>query len=129
VLNRIGDKMGIDPKKRYTDPAQLTQDADLDIVDVCTPSAFHAPLSIAALKAGKNVICEKPLAPTPDEIRQMIKARDESGKLLMTAQHFRFQSNAQALKAELAGGALGDIYHARAWMLRRAWLPVGPGFI
>jgi predicted dehydrogenase len=86
-------------------------------------------LSIAALEAGKHVICEKPLAPTPAEVQKMIAARDKSGKLLMTAQHFRFQGNAQAMKAEIDGGALGDVYHARSWMLRRTWAPTGRGFI
>ena len=59
----------------------------------------------------------------------MIAARDRSGKLLMTAQHFRFQGSAKAMKAEIDAGALGDIYHARSWMLRRAAAPVRPGFI
>ncbi|HEX8834002.1 MAG TPA: Gfo/Idh/MocA family oxidoreductase [Abditibacteriaceae bacterium] len=127
VLTRLADKYNV--SRRYADAMELIGDPDVDIVDICTPSAFHAPLAIAALEAGKHVICEKPLAPTPDEIRSLIAARDKSGKLLMTAQHFRFQSSAQALKAQLQGGTLGDVYHARAWMLRRAWLPTGPGFI
>ncbi len=115
--------------KLANDPAELFNDPDIDIIDICTPNRYHAPIAIAALNAGKHVICEKPLAPTPAEIRQMIEARDRSGKLLMTAQHFRFRGDAQALKAELATGALGDIYHARSWMLRRGNLPVRPGFI
>lgn len=127
VLNRIGDKLGV--KKRYDDPQDLIADPDIDIVDVCTPNGFHAPLTIAALEAGKHVICEKPLAPTPDEIRQMMKARDKAGKLLMTAQHFRWDPRAKALKAELDKGTLGDVYHARSWMLRRHLAPVRPGFI
>ena len=65
-----------------------------------TPGAFQA---IAALEAGKHVICEKPLAPTPAGIHQMIAARDKSGKLLMTAQHFRFQGASQAMKREIDG--------------------------
>ena len=107
----------------------LIQDPGIDIIDVCTPNNYHAPLSIAALEAGKHVICEKPLAPTPADIRQMIAARDRSGKKLMTAQHFRFRGNSKAMKAELDGGVLGDIYHARSWMLRRASAPTRPGFI
>ena len=59
----------------------------------------------------------------------MIAARDRSGKLLMTAQHFRFQANSKAMKAEIDTGILGDIYHARSWMLRRWGAPTGPGFI
>ena len=115
--------------KLCADPAALFADPDIDIIDVCTPNMYHAPLSIAALEAGKNVICEKPLAPTPGDIERMIEARDRSGKLLMTAQHFRFEGKSRALKAEIDAGALGDIYHARSWMLRRAGAPTGPGFI
>ncbi|MCU0511062.1 MAG: Gfo/Idh/MocA family oxidoreductase [Anaerolineae bacterium] len=107
----------------------LIQDPDIDIIDVCTPSMYHAPLTIAALQAGKHVLCEKPLAPAPDDIRRMIAARDESGKMLMTAQHFRFQGSTRAMKAEIDSGALGDVYHARSWMLRRAAAPTRPGFI
>ena len=75
------------------------------------------------------MLCEKPLAATSDEIRDMIAARDRSGKLLMTAQHFRFRGTSKAMKAELDAGTLGDIYHARSWMLRRAAAPTRPGFI
>lgn len=127
VLEQTAKEHGI--TTTYVDPMDLIKDADVDIVDICTPSAYHAPLAIAALEAGKHVICEKPLAPTPEEIDRMIAARDKSGKLLMTAQHFRFQADTQALKAELETGTLGDIYHARSWMLRRNWTPVRPGFI
>ncbi|MDQ1301417.1 MAG: hypothetical protein QG637_1338, partial [Chloroflexota bacterium] len=74
-----------------TQAADLFRNPDIDIIDVCTPNNYHAPLSIAALEAGKHVICEKPLAPNPAAIRDMIAARDRSGKRLMTAQHFRFR--------------------------------------
>ena len=116
-------------KKLVKNPAELFQDKDIDIIDICTPNRSHASLAIAALEAGKHVICEKPLAPTPDEIRQMIAARDRSGKLLMTAQHFRFKGNSQAMKKEIIGGALGDIYHARSWMMRRNGMIPTPSFI
>jgi len=117
-----------DIPRLVTDPADLIGDPNVDIVDICTPNNYHAPLAIAALEAGKHVLCEKPLAPTPAEIRDMIAARDRSGKMLMTAQHFRFRGTSKAMKAEIETGALGDIYHARSWMLRRAAAPVRPGF-
>jgi predicted dehydrogenase len=107
----------------------VLHDPDIDIIDVCVPNMHHAPIAIAALEAGKHVICEKPLAPTPGEIRRMIAARDASGKLLMTAQHFRFAGVSQAMKHEINTGALGDIYHARSWMLRRNGLIPTPGFV
>jgi predicted dehydrogenase len=127
TLKRVAETQGV--SRTYAKAEDLIADPDIDIIDVCTPNAYHAPLSIAALEAGKHVICEKPLAPTPAEVQKMIAARDKSGKLLMTAQHFRFQGNAQALKAEIDSGTLGDVYHARSWMLRRTWAPTGRGFI
>ncbi len=126
-LHEWGEKYGV--TRLTTDSAELINDPNIDIIDVCTPNNYHAPLSIAALNAGKHVICEKPLAATPKEIRDMIAARDASGKLLMTAQHFRFRGSSRAMKAEIDGGALGNIYHARSWMLRRAAAPTRPGFI
>ncbi len=127
VLQRVGREQGV--SRLYERPEDLIADPDIDVVDICTPNNYHAPLAIAALEAGKHVLCEKPLAPTPEAIRDMIAARDRSGKLLMTAQHFRFQGTAQALKTEIDSGILGDIYHARSWMLRRAAAPTRPGFI
>jgi len=112
-----------------SDPEKLFNNPDIDIIDVCTPNNYHAPLAIAALEAGKHVICEKPLAPRPNLIKDMIAARDKSGKMLMTAQHFRFSGKSKAMRAEIDTGALGDIYHARSWMLRRSAAPTTPGFI
>ena len=127
VLQPWGEKYAV--PKLFTDSAELFRDPDIDIIDICTPNNYHAPLSIAAMQAGKHVLCEKPLAPTPAAIRDMIAARDASGKMLMTAQHFRFRGSSKAMKAEIEGGALGDIYHARSWLLRRAAAPTRPGFI
>jgi predicted dehydrogenase len=127
ALRRWGDENDI--TRLSSGPEDLFSDPDIDIIDICTPNNYHAPLSIAALDAGKHVLCEKPLAARADEIRSMIAARDRSGKLLMTAQHFRFRGTSKAMKAELEAGALGEIYHARSWMLRRAAAPTRPGFI
>src|SRR5690606_13506185 len=127
VLQKWGQEHGI--ARLTTKAEEMFSDPDIDIIDINTPNMYHAQLAIAAMEAGKHVICEKPLAPTPDDIRKMIEARDRTGKMLMTAQHFRFKGNSRALKAEIDAGALGDIYHARSWMLRRAGLPVRHGFV
>jgi predicted dehydrogenase len=121
------EKYGVE--KFYENPLDLINDPQIDIVDICSPNMFHTGQAVAALDAGKHVICEKPLAPRPDDVRKMIAARDRAGKLLMTAQHFRFSGVARAVKAEIDTGVLGQIYHARSWMLRRGFLPVRPTFI
>lgn len=115
--------------KFYDNPVDLINDPEIDIIDICSPNMYHAEQTIAALQAGKHVICEKPLAPTPDDIRRMIEARDKSSKMLMTAQHFRFRGDSQAMKAEIDQGVLGKVYHGRAWWIRRSGAPVGPTFI
>jgi len=116
-------------KRLTTNADELFSDPDIDIIDLCVPNMYHAPLAIAALEAGKHVICEKPLAPTPEDIKEMIAARDKSGKQLMTAQHFRFAGTSQAMKREIESGALGEVYHARGWMLRRNSFIPTPTFI
>ena len=127
ILHKWGKQHQV--ARLVTDPTELIRDPGIDIIDICTPNNYHAEVTIAALEAGKHVLCEKPLAPTPTEIRKMIAARDHSGKMLMTAQHFRFRGSSKAMKAEIDSGALGDVYHARSWMLRRAAAPTRPGFI
>jgi predicted dehydrogenase len=126
-LTRVGDQLNV--TRRCLDPYELISDPAIDIIDVCVPNTFHTPFAVAALNAGKHVLCEKPLALTPGEVKQMIDARDRSGKLLMTAQHQRFTVASIALKKQIAGGALGDIYHGRAWMLRRAFAGITPTFM
>ena len=127
ALKEWGETYGI--TKLTEDTAELINNPDIDVIDICVPNNYHAPLAIAALQAGKHVLCEKPLAPTPSAVRDIIAARDESGKLLMTAQHWRFAATAMALKHEIDQGALGNIYHARSWMLRRGFSPYTAGFV
>ena len=107
----------------------LKAGVELDAVDICTNNRFHAPIAIEALNAGLHVLCEKPLALNPAEVRDMIAARDRSGKLLMTAQHMRFQNDSAHLKEYLKTGVMGEIYYARAQFLRRRYLPPRPGFL
>jgi predicted dehydrogenase len=102
---------------------------DIDAVDICTPNNLHTPMVLAALQAGKHVICEKPLATTVREVRQMGQLADKKKLKLMTAQHQRFTSSARAIRGWVDAGGLGDVYHARVHAMRRAWLPVRPGFI
>lgn len=127
ALNKQADAHDIG--RRYRNAADLLADPDIDIVDICAPNGFHAGHVIAALEAGKHVICQKPLAPTSAEIRQIIVARDKANKLVMTAQQYRYATVSQALKATVDAGRLGQIYHARCWYLRRAGLPVRAGLI
>jgi predicted dehydrogenase len=129
ALERRGSEFEIPRDQWYLDHQDMLRNADIDAVDICVPNGAHAEIAINALNAGKHVICEKPLAPTPDEIRRMIAARDNAGKILMTAQHQRFMRNSQSMRAYLDTGALGDVYYTRAHFLRRRFIPARPSFI
>jgi predicted dehydrogenase len=99
-----------------TDWKRLVERDDVDLVDVCTPNSSHAEISIAALEAGKHVLCEKPLASTVDEARAMAEAASRaasSGVRAMVGFNFR-RVPAVALARELiAAGRLGAIRHVR----------------
>ncbi|MEM6314788.1 MAG: Gfo/Idh/MocA family oxidoreductase, partial [Planctomycetota bacterium] len=79
-----------DVPQHHTDFDALLADETIDIIDLAIPTAHHAELTIRALEAGKHVFCEKPLAPTPDEIERIIAARDKAGKQTCTMQNFRY---------------------------------------
>jgi predicted dehydrogenase len=100
-----------------TDWKRLVQREDVDLVDVCTPGSSHAEISIAALEAGRHVLCEKPLANTVEEARAMAAAAARAaaqGVRAMVGFNFR-RVPAVALARELvAAGRLGAIRHVRA---------------
>jgi predicted dehydrogenase len=115
--------------KVFTDFHEMLKMKEIDAVDICTPNKVHTPAVIASLEAGKHVLCEKPLAVSTREILDMREALRKTDRILMTAQHFRFQENSVAIKAWIDTGALGEVYHARVNATRRNWLPTSPGFI
>lgn len=113
----------------FKDYNKMLEMDELDIIDICTPNTGHAPAAIASFKAGKHVICEKPLAVNPQEVEEMISASKKAGKKLMAAQNHRFCPECQIIKKMIMDGELGEIYYARAQALRRRLLPVSETFI
>ncbi len=111
--------------KDYRDMLEL----DLDAVDICTPNMVHTPAVLAALKSGKHVLCEKPLATTTKDIRKMGQLADKMGLTLMSCQHMRWKPASLALRDWIHHGGLGEVYHARVRAMRRAKLPPRLGFI
>ena len=108
--------------KVFGDYRELIKE-DLDAVIVGTPNSTHCEITVAALQAGKHVMCEKPMAMNYAEAQAMIAARDKSGKLLTIGYQNRFRADSLYLKAECDKGALGDIYFAKATALRRRAVP------
>jgi len=112
--------------KNYKD---LLKVAEIDIIDVCTPNAFHYPITIDALNAGKHVICEKPIATKSQHVKKMIETSKKNKKKLMTAQHQRFFQSSQMIKKIIDDDILGEIYFAICNALRRRELPARDTFI
>ena len=93
----------------YQSLDELLAAADVDAVSVCTSNATHAEVTIAALKAGKHVLCEKPMAITLEECEQMVAAANEAGAKLMIDQNQRFAKAHQRAKELLDAGRVGRV--------------------
>ena len=96
---------------------------DLDAVDICTPNLFHSRIAVAALRAGKHVLTEKPDAVNTSEARKMAAAAERSGKTLMAMRNNRFTPHFQFLKRYIGDGHMGDIYAGRVGWIRRRGTP------
>lgn len=114
--------------KVFADYRELLKE-DLDAVCVLTPNSSHSEITVAALKAGKHVLCEKPMAKNYAEAKAMIAARDASGKLLTIGYQNRFRPDSRYLKAECDAGTLGEIYFAKATAIRRRAVPTWGVFL
>ncbi|RGC71322.1 gfo/Idh/MocA family oxidoreductase [Lachnospiraceae bacterium AM23-2LB] len=116
-------KYGSENAKVYTDYKELLKDSEIDAVHVLTPNVSHCEITVAALEAGKHVLCEKPMAATAADAKKMLEARNRSGKLLTIGYQYRhFEQNAVAKKV-VEAGYLGDVYYAEATNLRRRGVP------
>jgi predicted dehydrogenase len=113
----------------FTDYKDLVAMEELDAVSVCTPNNFHPGPTIAALEAGKHVICEKPLAGNAKDGQAMVDAAKKSGKILQIGLQSRFDAGARTLRKLVEAGEFGDIYYARAMAMRRRGMPASSTFI
>lgn len=107
----------------FSDYQQMLADAQLDLVSVVTPNKLHAPITIAALQAGKHVHVEKPIALNAIEAQAIVDAKNASGKKVMVALNNRFTEVSQFAKRYVTDGNLGEIYHARCGWRRRRGIP------
>jgi predicted dehydrogenase len=112
----------------HVDYRKMLRAEKLDAVSICTPAAFHCEQSVAALKRGLHVLCEKPLCLSTAECRRISAAARGSRRVFMTAQHLRFGGESVALKKFLKGSPLGEIYYVHCRALRRRGLPAKPTF-
>src|SRR5262249_44893883 len=93
------------------------------------PNGVHKQATVDALKAGKQVLCEKPMAMNAAECKQMIAAAHETGNRLQIGYNMRFGQGAQCLKRAAVAGEFGEMYYARARAIRRRQVPTSPNFL
>lgn len=99
--------------QRFTSLEDLLATAEVDCVDLCTPTYLHAEQAVRCLEAGKHVICEKPMALSLEQGQRMIAAARAAGKFLFIAQCIRFWPAYEVLAQMVADGALGRIVSAK----------------
>ncbi len=101
-----------------TDWQEVVRRSDIDIVDIVTPGDLHAPIAIAAARAGKVVFCEKPLANTVRDAERMLAAANKAGVIHMICHNYRRVPAVMLARQIIADGRLGDIRHFRGTYLQ-----------
>ncbi len=112
----------------YTNFRDLLKRDDLVAVDVCLHNNFHAPVTIAALEAGKNVYCEKPMAGAYADAQAMFDAAQRLGRKLSVQLSTLFSKETKSAKRLIDAGKLGRLYHARSTGFRRRGRPFVDGY-
>lgn len=107
--------------KKFERWRELVTDSEVEIVDICLPTDMHAPVAIAALTAGKHVLCEKPMALTDSDCERMIGAAEENRRILMIGQVLRFWPEYRCLAEAVTSGKYGKVLSAT--FTRKCGLP------
>jgi len=122
-LELMGKKYNIE--RLYNNKEEMLRLEELDAVSVCSWNSAHAECAIAALNAGKHVLCEKPMAVTVADAAAMKEAADRNNKLLMIGFVRRFGNDCEIVKDFISSDTLGEIYYGKATYLRRHGNPGG----
>jgi len=125
-MKKIADEFGVE--KRYTSYEELLKDPDIDAVHINTPIAAHAPMSIAALKAGKHTACTVPMATTVQECIDIAHARDKAGKIYMMMETVVFSREFFYVFDLYKKGELGNIQFIRGSHQQNMSLPGWPEY-
>lgn len=120
---KAAQKYGAPGARTYADYNRLLEDRSIDLVHICTPNKSHADITVAALEAGKHVMCEKPMAKNSADARRMADAAKHTGKKLTIGYQNRFRADSQLLHKICGRGDLGEIYFAKAHAVRRREVP------
>jgi len=106
-----------------TDYKVLLGRADIDVMSIALPNYLHARVALDALRAGKHVMLDKPMATSAREAARLVAEAKRRGVLLMVGQNFRFNQDTQMARRIVEAGTLGDVYHAKTSWMRRAGIP------
>ena len=123
-LNKFSSKFGW--KGIETDWRKVVKRSDIDLIDICTSNATHEPIAVAAAKAGKHILCEKPVARNAKEARRMMEAARDAGVVNMVAFNYRRVPALALAKKMIAEGKIGRVFHFNA-VYYQDWL-VDPSF-
>lgn len=124
VVVDVSDELAKTASQRYGWEAyssswqDIVADPAIDVIDIATPNNVHAEIAIAAAEAGKHIICEKPLAPTADEARQMLEAVEKAGVVTAVAFNYRRTPAVALAKKFIDEGAIGEILNFRGTYLQ-----------
>lgn len=106
-----------------TDYRRLLRRTDIDVVSIALPNYLHAPVALAALRAGKHVMVDKPMATNARDAAKLVAAAKQKKLLLMVGQNNRFTPEVQTAKQLVTAGTLGEVYHAKTAWSRRSGIP------
>ncbi len=109
----------------YTESARLAADPEIDAVVIATPNHLHRPLALELLEAGKHLLVEKPMALTAHEAVQMAEGARRAGRRLMVGHMWRFDREAQLVRAAVEAGELGEIVKTKGYGIHAHWGPSG----
>lgn len=114
-----------DAQQFYDSPEAMLAEAKLDAVSICTWTAGHAPLTIAALQRGMDVLVEKPMTSNTADAEAMVKAAREQNRILMVGMCHRFRTETEIIRRVTEAGDLGEIYYSKALAVLRRGAPGG----
>jgi predicted dehydrogenase len=112
-----------DVHRIYRDYQDLLTQDDIDAVSIAVPNFLHMPVAVAALEAGKHVLIEKPLARHTDEGKLIVEAAERNSRILAVSFQRRTRHDVEIVKGQIESGALGRVYYAKAYWMRRSGIP------
>jgi len=119
-LATLGEKHQV--KARFTDYRDLLK-TDVEAISICVGNHLHREVAVAALRAGKHILLEKPMALNAGQAADIVAAQKKARKVVQIGMVNRQKPEAQLIREEIQSGRLGEIYHMRAILIRRRGIP------